>query len=43
MKDIRKICNPMVELSKFTFNKKILNKATTNFVAKFCLLNNTFI
>ena len=29
MKDIRKICNPIVDLSKFTFNKKILNKVVT--------------
>ena len=26
MKDIRRRYNPMVDLSKFTFNKKILNK-----------------
>ena len=26
MKDIRERCNPMVDLSKFTCNKKILNK-----------------
>ena len=31
----------MVDLSKFTSNKKILSKvATTNFVAKFCHLHN---
>ena len=32
--DIRRKCNPTEDLSKFTFNKKILSKATTNFVAK---------
>ena len=32
MKDIRRRCNPMVDLSKFTSNKKILSK----FVAKLC-------
>ena len=26
MKDIRRRCNPMINLSKLTFNKKILNK-----------------
>ena len=26
MKDIRKICNLIINLLKFTFNKKILNK-----------------
>lgn len=26
MKDIRRKCYPMVDLSKFTFNKKILSK-----------------
>ena len=26
MENIRRICNPMVDLSKFTFNKNILNK-----------------
>ena len=26
IENIRKKCNPMVDLSKFTFNKKILNK-----------------
>ena len=26
MEDIRRECNPMVNLSKFTFNKKILSK-----------------
>ena len=31
----------MVDLSKFTSNKKILSKVvTTNFVAKFCALYN---
>ena len=34
MKDIRRKCNLIVDLSKFTFNKKILSKATINFVAK---------
>ena len=34
MKDIKKICNPMVDLSKFTSNKMILSKvvALLNFV-----------
>ena len=26
MKDIKRKCNPMRDVSKFTFNKKILNK-----------------
>ena len=29
MKDIRRKCNPMVDLSKFTYNKKILSKVVT--------------
>ena len=37
MEDIRKRY-PMVDLSIFTFNKNILSKVTTNFVAKFCPL-----
>ena len=38
MEDIRKRCNPMVDLSKFIFNEKILSKEITiNFVAKLCL------
>ena len=37
MKDIRKRY-PMVNLSIFTFNKKILSKVRTNFVTKFCPL-----
>ena len=37
MEDIKRICNLMVDLSKFTSNKKILNKnkVITYFVAKF--------
>ena len=27
IEDIRRRCNPMVDLSKFTFNKKILSNA----------------
>ena len=27
--DIRRKCNPMIDLSKFTSNKKILNKVET--------------
>ena len=44
MEDIIKRCNPIVDLSKRTFNKKILNKVLfvakiiTNFIAKFYLL-----
>ena len=34
MEDIRRKCNLTEDLSKFTSNKKILSKATTNFVAK---------
>ena len=34
MKDIRRKNNQMIDLSKFTFNKKILSKTTTNFVTK---------
>ena len=38
MEDIRKRYNPMVDLLKFIFNKKILSKEITiNFVAKLCL------
>ena len=29
MEDIKRKCNPMVDLSKFTSNKKILNKIVT--------------
>ena len=28
MEDVRRRCNPMVDLSKFTSNKKILSKVT---------------
>ena len=39
MKDIKIKFNQMIKLSKFTFNKKILNKittyATTKFIFKF--------
>ena len=34
MNDIRRKYNPMVDLSKFTFNKKKLSKIVANFVAK---------
>ena len=34
MEDIKRKCNLTEDLSKFTFNKKILSKATINFVAK---------
>ena len=37
MEDIRRKYNPIMDLSKFTFNKKILSKVVTNFVAKLCL------
>ena len=33
MRNIKRKCNSMVKLSKFTYNKNILSK----FVAKFCL------
>ena len=33
MEDIRKMCNPMMDLSKFTSNKKILSKVGYN---QFC-------
>ena len=41
MENIRRICHAMVDLSKFTSNKNILNKVitTTNFVAKLCHLS----
>ena len=29
MKNIRRKCNPIVDLSKFTFNKKILSEVVT--------------
>ena len=35
MKDINKICYPMLDFSKFIFNKKILNKIKANFLTKF--------
>ena len=38
MKDIKKICNPMVDLSKFTSNKMILSKVVA--LAKLCSYNN---
>ena len=38
MKDIRRKNNQMVDLSKFTSNKKILNNTATNFVTKLCTL-----
>ena len=45
MEDIRRIYNLIVNLSKFTSNKKILSKVVsqiiTNFVAKLYSLNNT--
>ena len=34
MKDIRRKNNQMIDLSKFTSNKKIFSKTTTNFVTK---------
>ena len=33
----------MIDLSKFTSNKKILNKVIANFVAKFYYLKKKFI
>ena len=36
MEDIKRKCNPTVNLLKFTSNKKILSKVIANFVAKFC-------
>ena len=41
MEFIKRKCNPMVDLSKFTFNKKILNKVVTYFVDKFSPIYNT--
>ena len=43
MKDIKRICNLIINLSKFTSNKRILNKITTNFIAKFRSSTNTLI
>mgnify|MGYP003764434317 CR=1 FL=1 len=47
MEDIKRKCNPTVDLSKFTSNKKILSKVvalgwlgTTNFVTKLCSIKN---
>ena len=37
MKNIRKMYNLMVNLSKFTFNKKIRRNVTTNFITKLYL------
>ena len=36
MKDIKRKCNPMVDLLKFTFNKKIMNKIVTLDNNQFC-------
>ena len=36
MKDIRRKCNLMVDLSKFTFNKKILSKIVALSYDQFC-------
>ena len=39
MENIKRICNPMMDLSKFTSNKKILSKVVaqaTTFVTKLC-------
>ena len=36
MEDIRRKCNPIVNLSKFTTNKKILSKVVTLDYNKFC-------
>ena len=36
MEDIKRKCNLTVNLSKFTFNKKILSKVVANFVTKLC-------
>ena len=43
MKDIKRICNLIINLSKFTSNKRILSKITTNFIAKFRSSTNTLI
>ena len=44
MEDIRRRCNPMVDLLKFIYNKNILSKIITlgynNFVAKLCPYSN---
>ena len=34
MENIRRRCNPIVDLLKFTYNKKLLNETTTNFITK---------
>ena len=36
MEDIRKKCNPIVDLSKFTSNKKILSKVVVLRYNQFC-------
>ena len=47
MKDVRRKCYPIVDLSKFISNKKILSKVVTlgyiNFVAKCCPFENLTI
>ena len=35
MKDVRRRCNPIVDLSKITFNKKILSKVAFDY-NQFC-------
>ena len=43
MRDIRRRCNPMVDLLKFISNKKILSKVLdyNQFVTKFYLVTNS--
>ena len=48
MEDIRRICNLIVDLSKFTSNKKVLSKVlesktTINFVTQLCLKNKEHV
>ena len=47
MRDIRRRYNPMVDLSKFTSNKKILSKVVTlgynQFVTKLCHVTNSLL
>ena len=47
MRDIRRRYNPMMDLSKFTSNKKILSKVVTlgynQFVTKLCLVTNSLL
>ena len=43
MENIKRRCNLILNLSKFTSNKKILNKVVAYFVAKLCFITKNMI